>query len=221
MSICTDDADYREWTECRATIARMDSILKDLRKYGFTLVTGLLTAGAFLGAGTGRPEAGVATIIAVMALLATLFSGDTYYSASMSGAVERALDLEARSWPPIRLTRSIHTNCHRASVVWITLGLYVGQLLVALGLGLATAMTTRHAAGALTMVTSLFGLGLLAYMVWYWWYVKVRAKFAEEKPREWPAEPHRVVPPPDTASSQVLHARATAARGALGVSESC
>lgn len=195
MSICTDDADYREWTECRATIARMDSILKDLRKYGFTLVTGLLTAGAFLGAGTGRPQAGVAAIIAIMALLTTLFSGDTYYSASMSGAVERALDLEARSWPPLRLTRSIHTNCHRAGVVWVTLGLYVGQMLVALGLGLATAMTAGRDAGALTTVTSLFGLALLAYMIWYWRYVKVRANFAEEKSREWPAEPHRVVPP--------------------------
>lgn len=88
----------------------MDSILKDLRKYGFTLASGLLTAGALLGAGTGRPQAGVAAIIAVMALLTTLFSGDTYYSASMSGAVERALDLEARSWPPFRLNRSIQTK---------------------------------------------------------------------------------------------------------------
>ncbi|HEX9413988.1 MAG TPA: hypothetical protein VF916_10840, partial [Ktedonobacterales bacterium] len=37
----------KEWAECRATIGRLDTILEDLRKIGFSLVTALLTANAF------------------------------------------------------------------------------------------------------------------------------------------------------------------------------
>src|SRR5260370_41626188 len=94
MSIDVDGLAYREWCECRLTIGRLDSILADLRKYRFTLITGPLTASVFLGAGTNRPDAGVAAFIAVMVLVTALFSVDTYYPARLSGALARALDLE-------------------------------------------------------------------------------------------------------------------------------
>ena len=37
-----------EWLECRVTIGRFDGYLADIRKYGFTLVTLLLTASALV-----------------------------------------------------------------------------------------------------------------------------------------------------------------------------
>jgi len=37
-----------EWKICRETIDRFDGILVDLRKYGFSILTGLTTAGSFL-----------------------------------------------------------------------------------------------------------------------------------------------------------------------------
>ena len=38
-----------EWKSCRETVSKFDSTLIDLRKYGFTIITSLLTAGSFLG----------------------------------------------------------------------------------------------------------------------------------------------------------------------------
>lgn len=186
MAASVDDWELREWSECRATIARMDTILEDLRKFGFSLVTGLLTASAFL-AGTARPEAAVASFVAVMVLVTTLFSVDTYYSASMSGAVERALDVEARRQPPILLTRTIHTNCHRASVVWVTLGLYLGLLVVALGMCLITASSTHQF--TLVAAPAVFGIGLIGYMVTYWNHVNRQANMSRMKDRSWHDEP--------------------------------
>jgi len=186
MSTSVEGQALMEWTECRATIARMDTILEDLRKYGFTLITGLLTASAFIGAGTGRPDAGVAAYVVVMVLVATLFSVDTYYAASMSGAVERALDLEAKTRPPIILTKTIHQNCHEAKVIWITLGLYVALLVVALGLAAVTAMGVKQMAVAVTSTTVVIGLLLLGYMIAYWSYVDRQVHLSTEKKREWP-----------------------------------
>ena len=41
--------DLTEWKKCRATIGRLDGTIADLRKYGFSLVTVLITASSFLG----------------------------------------------------------------------------------------------------------------------------------------------------------------------------
>jgi len=44
-----DDPSFqKEWAECRTTIGRLDTILEDLRKLGFSFITALLTAGAIL-----------------------------------------------------------------------------------------------------------------------------------------------------------------------------
>lgn len=87
------DLRFEDWKECRATIGRFDMILEDLRKVGFFLITGLLTAGAFLNflgvqttQGVPAPLSDVraAVFIAIMVLVATLFSVDTYYQVLLS-----------------------------------------------------------------------------------------------------------------------------------------
>src|SRR5919198_1002235 len=50
MAVNSDYNNYsEEWKSCRDTADRFDEILHDLRKYGFSILTGLTTAGSFLG----------------------------------------------------------------------------------------------------------------------------------------------------------------------------
>jgi hypothetical protein len=136
-----DDQRFKDWQECRTTIGRLDTILEDLRKVGFSLITGLLTAGDFLnllGVGEHVPLSHVraAVFITVMVLVATLFSVDTYYQVLLSGANERALDLEAQTIPWIRVTKYLSVNATRSGISFVILALYLVLLVTAGGLGL-------------------------------------------------------------------------------------
>src|SRR5260221_1634211 len=44
-----DDLRFKEWQECRTTIARLDTVLEDLRKVGFSIPVTLLTASTLFG----------------------------------------------------------------------------------------------------------------------------------------------------------------------------
>lgn len=74
-----------EWKSCLEQINKYDGYLNELRKYGFTLITGLITAGSFLGfeAGTGFIHVGV--IIVTMILVRVLFWLDEYYQELNTG----------------------------------------------------------------------------------------------------------------------------------------
>lgn len=101
-----------ELQECRTTIGRMDTALEDLRKFGFSLITGLLTASALVGglASNARLALPVAGFV-VMILVTALFGIDMYYQALLSSAVERAMDLEFISTnPAIKITTTISRN---------------------------------------------------------------------------------------------------------------
>jgi len=147
-----DDLRFKDWQECRTTTGRLDTILEDLRKVGFSIITGLLTASAFLNflgvtttPGVPAPSTDVraAVFIAVMVLVAALFSVDTYYEVLLSGAVERALDLEAQMEPPIRVTKYLSVNATRSGISYIILALYLVLLATAEGLGLFAARGTN------------------------------------------------------------------------------
>ena len=83
-----------EWKECRDTIARLDSVVADNRKFSFSLVTILITASGFLGQKEPTGTAIRSVAVAIMILIVALFAVDRYYTLLLSGAVERALDLE-------------------------------------------------------------------------------------------------------------------------------
>jgi hypothetical protein len=142
-----DDLRLQDWKECRTTAGRLDTILVDLRKVGFSIITGLLTASAFLnflgvptksGSDPGTDVSAV-VFITVMVLVAALFSADTYYQVLLSGAVERAMDLEAQTNPPIRITRYLSRNATRSGVSFVILGLYLVLLATGEGMGLFAA----------------------------------------------------------------------------------
>jgi hypothetical protein len=85
-----------EWKECRSTIARFDQVIVDVRKYGFSIITGLLTADTFLFVKipglSSWEKAGVSLVMTV--LIFALFTVDRCYEILLRGAVQRAEEIE-------------------------------------------------------------------------------------------------------------------------------
>jgi len=86
----------QEWLECRVTVGRFDGYLADIRKYGFTLVTLLLTASALVTPANSAVDRPAAAIVILLLLLA-LFMIDMYYWVMLKAAVGRAVTLEGSS----------------------------------------------------------------------------------------------------------------------------
>jgi len=86
-----------EWTAARATVERFDGYLNDLRKYGFTLVTGLLAVTGYLSSSPATalsPSVKLGVSAAILVLVVTLSILDSLYSSFQRGAVTRAQILE-------------------------------------------------------------------------------------------------------------------------------
>lgn len=128
--------DLSEWQECRKTIGRLDTTLADLRKYGFSLVTLLITASGFLGEQRASVEHRGAAAVAIMVLVAVLFAIDRYYTLLLNGAVERALDLEGPTMSKHdlakdKLTQVISVYAINSKAVYVIPLLYLAFVLVA------------------------------------------------------------------------------------------
>jgi hypothetical protein len=87
-----------EWKECRTQIARIDKAIADLRKYGFILLAGLLTAKAYLIVdvdGTA-PQLGsrFAVSLVMMLLIYALFVVDRYHEVLLKATLKRSYALE-------------------------------------------------------------------------------------------------------------------------------
>jgi hypothetical protein len=122
-----------EWKECRATISRLDSVIADIRKYSFSLVTILITASGFLGRQGSTPAAGAAVPVAIMILIVALFAVDRNYTLLLNGAVERALDLEGETINRSELnkdslTQVISVYAIDSLSVFVAPALYIGLL---------------------------------------------------------------------------------------------
>ena len=84
-----------EWTSCRDALAAWDKILVDIRQYGFSLVTLLLSADGYLFAQSGIADfAKVGVYIALLALIIGLFRQDRVHEVFIRSAVLRAMELE-------------------------------------------------------------------------------------------------------------------------------
>ena len=139
----TGDLRFEEWRECRDLIGRLDGTLADLRKYGFSLVTTLLTAGGIVTSLTnGRPARAVASEV-IMVLVAALFGLDAYYSTALGGAVDRALNLELLTRPRIWVTWYLRVSVVKAKSLLLTVTLYIA-LLATSSASACSAGTARH-----------------------------------------------------------------------------
>jgi hypothetical protein len=83
-----------EWVKAREATDKFDGNLFDLRKYGFSLITGLITAGSFLGFSTPTQLIQVGVIIVTMGLIIILYWLDIYHQSLLYGAVFRTRFLE-------------------------------------------------------------------------------------------------------------------------------
>ena len=84
----------KEWKVCRSTTDKLDGILVDLRKYGFSFLTGLTTAGSFLGFASPQQNIQIGVIIVTMVLVVVLYWLDNYYQKLLFGSVFRGRFLE-------------------------------------------------------------------------------------------------------------------------------
>jgi hypothetical protein len=126
-----------EWKECRSSIDRFDKLMVDVRKYGFTLITGLLAATAFAFVKLdGAPPVDVARVVpdaarafqdaarvgvslVLMVLVFGLFTVDRYIEMFLRAAVTRARALEAAL--DLRLTYMISSAADGAQTsTWAT-----------------------------------------------------------------------------------------------------
>ncbi len=135
-----------EWQECRNTIARLDKSLAEFRKYSFTIVTGLITAGSLLGKQTPSDFTQATVLASIMWLIAVLFIVDRIYVVIQSAAVERALDIEESEGSRIQLqkmqmnqlTQMITIRYLQAIATWVIPLLYsfllFGTLILAFGI---------------------------------------------------------------------------------------
>ena len=85
-----------EWSECRKSIERFDTTIVDLRKYGFTLVTLLITAEAyFFTSGEAMSfQSRAAASFVIMVLILALYIIDRCQENFLRGAVARACEIE-------------------------------------------------------------------------------------------------------------------------------
>lgn len=106
---------FDEWKECRSSIARFDKVIVDLRKYGFTLITGLLTADAilFVKIPDLSPVDKAAVSFVTMILVSALFFVDRYQGILLRSAVKRTEDIESEL--NLKLTTKISTITRRSN----------------------------------------------------------------------------------------------------------
>lgn len=165
----------KDWQECRNSIGRFDSILVDLRKVGFSIITGLLTAGSFLGfLGIGSKDSAVpppgvngAVFIAIMVLVAALYSVDTNFQVLLIGAVQRAQKIESLTYPRIEITKHLSDIARVSKVHYVTLFLYLVLLLVSAGLGLmATGAVNPSEIELMPALYSVGISGVVAVIAW-------------------------------------------------------
>jgi|SRR5581483_5708824 len=188
-----------EWQECRNTIGRLDTTLADLRKFGFGLVTVLITAGGLVG--TQLSGKAVSAPVAIMVLIVTLFIVDRYYTLLQSGAVERALDLEGErinfeDLSQDRLTQVISVHAINSRTVFVVPVLHLGLLVAA---WLLAAAPAEFASVPFNMS---FGI-LFAFIVAYFVYTELKSKTGSFASRRFERpQKHKCSPPTRDGSGE-------------------
>lgn len=164
VAVMASNGAITEWQECRTTTARFDEYLADTRKYGFTLVTVLLTANALVvdkNTAVDRPAAS----IVIMALLLALFMLDNYYWVLVRAAVDRSKNLEKDELKGLhtQLSTSIGQQVKDTHATDLILAVYVVFVLVAAGIGVTAGWaSTQNANSGIILVVAVAVVELAA-----------------------------------------------------------
>jgi len=143
-----------EWKECRQTISRFDGILSDTRKYGFTLVTVLLTANALVTTANPVVDRTAASIV-VMALLLVLYLIESYYNDLLVETASRAIALEGDH---DHISGRLSTLATRQQVKILIQAVYVLFVIVAGAIAAASVVTASQSpwGGLIALVAAAF-----------------------------------------------------------------
>lgn len=137
----SDGPSLDEWKECRASIGRFDTILVDLRKVGFGLLTAVISgAAAFFSSTRISADASVTIGMLVVVLTFGLFAYDRIHASWLKAAVVRALELERKL--KFKLTDSIsktYTPWMAITVSHVTYLFFVGLAYAVFGYSVASA----------------------------------------------------------------------------------
>ena len=114
----------KEWEECQKSLTKFDDIILNIRKYGFTFITILLSADGFLYSRVDlQIEEKFGIYFALMVLIIGLFRIDRYHEIFLRGAVERAMVLEDELG--MGLSKSITKWSKRLNTATWGVGLYL------------------------------------------------------------------------------------------------
>jgi len=118
MSTDESNGPLEEWKVARQATDKFDEKLSDLRKYGFSFITGLITAQGIFGFSEINVTLGlqIGAIIATMPLVTVSYWLDRYYFALLMGAVARCEFIEKKKLNGISLTSYI-SEYGRASFI--------------------------------------------------------------------------------------------------------
>jgi hypothetical protein len=175
------DLALAEWQECRTSIGRFDSIIADNRKFGFTLVTGLLTANALVS-GTGHARASILAALITEVLVLALYLIDRYYWVLLLESVIRATDLEVKL-VELKLTQYLSKLAQATEADIAALAAYVIFMAVAAALPL---LLEDPVTGPiwLPIIVGIV-LGVVMAFTYFW----TNARLTKKTPRSAPA-PH-------------------------------
>jgi hypothetical protein len=87
----SEERSEKEWEKCLESTQNFDSILIDLRKYGFTFISVLIGSEVFFGLALGIQNAILLTIATITVVIYWL---DLYYRNGLSGSLLRSIFLE-------------------------------------------------------------------------------------------------------------------------------
>ena len=92
----SENQDYNEWVMVRNSIDKFDGYTVDIRKYGFSFITGIITAQAILMPTPVSYPVKFSVIIVTMALILAIALFEQYIRIMQHAAVQRGLILERR-----------------------------------------------------------------------------------------------------------------------------
>jgi hypoxanthine phosphoribosyltransferase len=166
-----------EWKEARSSIARFDGISVDLRKYGFSLITFMITASSVvLGTATLLNPLPVLIVpFSIMIAICGLFLADRYNEVLLLACVVRARQIEDMSqeiletnseqttYSRLNLTTYLEDSVQRSNTRLFSLSLYFLFVFACFGLGVIPLISYYKGKGE--SVFNLYSYALVIFML--------------------------------------------------------
>ncbi|AKB24910.1 hypothetical protein MSMTP_1441 [Methanosarcina sp. MTP4] len=152
-----DDESYKnaltEWKEARATISKCDECLDGLRRYGFTVITGLLAVDAIQSyIKLGNP-AKIGLIVITIAFIIGLYILDIYYQRIIEAATIRARILETTVLN-FELNETLSDRFEQEDLKKYIKWIYIGFILIAVLIGIMVVISAAPSPLTTTSINS-------------------------------------------------------------------